>query len=123
MPPPSAPAEIICISIRPGKTSAMPASASAPSRYRIAAAWQTLRIYIELDGDSPTPSGGRGAFRNELAAAGHKREGTCVCVEDKPDSLGAAAAGVARPSFASLATAALPAGARAGSCPGEAVAL
>ena len=32
MPPPMAPAEIICISITPGKTSAMPASASVPSR-------------------------------------------------------------------------------------------
>src|SRR6516164_5992529 len=31
MPPPMAPAEIICISMTPGKTSAMPASASVPS--------------------------------------------------------------------------------------------
>jgi hypothetical protein len=79
--------------------------------------------YIELDGDMPTPSGGRGASRNELAAAGHKREGTCVCGEDKPGSLGGAAAGVARASLASLAAAALPAGVRAGSGPGEAIAL
>src|ERR1700722_2862496 len=32
MPPPIAPAEIICISMTPGNTSAMPASASLPSR-------------------------------------------------------------------------------------------
>jgi hypothetical protein len=32
MPPPMAPAEIICISITKGNTSAMPASASVPSR-------------------------------------------------------------------------------------------
>src|SRR5947209_1910767 len=32
MPPPSDPAEIICISMTPGKTSAIPASASVPSR-------------------------------------------------------------------------------------------
>ncbi len=32
MPPPMAPAEIICISITAGNTSAMPASASVPSR-------------------------------------------------------------------------------------------
>jgi hypothetical protein len=31
MPPPIAPPAIICISIRPGNTSAMPASASVPS--------------------------------------------------------------------------------------------
>ena len=31
MPPPMAPAEIICISMTPGNTSAMPASASVPS--------------------------------------------------------------------------------------------
>ena len=32
MPPPMAPADIICISMKPGNTSAMPASASVPSR-------------------------------------------------------------------------------------------
>ena len=32
IPPPSEPAEIICISMTPGNTSAMPASASVPSR-------------------------------------------------------------------------------------------
>jgi hypothetical protein len=32
MPPPSDPAEIICMSITPGKTSAIPASASVPKR-------------------------------------------------------------------------------------------
>jgi hypothetical protein len=31
MPPPIAPADIICISITPGNTSATPASASVPS--------------------------------------------------------------------------------------------
>ena len=32
MPPPIAPAESICIIMKPGKTSAMPASASVPRR-------------------------------------------------------------------------------------------
>ena len=32
MPPPTAPAESICIIMKPGNTSAMPASASVPSR-------------------------------------------------------------------------------------------
>src|SRR3974390_1748390 len=46
--------------------------------------------YIELDRYSPTPSGGRGAFGGELAAAGHSREGTDAGVAGRAGSAGAA---------------------------------
>src|SRR5512134_2862229 len=52
IPPPTAPAESICISMKPGKTSAIPASASVPSRetnqvsISPLAAWATItRIF------------------------------------------------------------------------------
>src|ERR1700722_18212955 len=37
--------------------------------------------YIELDTNSPTAAGGRGASRSDVDAPDQRREGTCVCVD------------------------------------------
>ena len=50
--------------------------------------------YIELDKNSPTPRGGRGASRREpAAAAGQMRSGTCVCIATEATSLAAEGGG------------------------------
>ena len=59
--------------------------------------------YIELDTNSPTAAGGRGASRSDVDAPDHRREGTCVCVDGH--SFGPAATLVGRSSLASFAAA------------------
>jgi len=64
MPPPTAPAEIICISITPGNTSAIPASASVPS-------FETNQVSIRPDAAcaSMTRTFGQ-AMRNSVGTIG-----------------------------------------------------